>query len=92
MRTTLSISLLAALLSGSAYGFGATLPRAHALRVPSSSIAKSGVTSSLAMSAVAEDVEAKKKSEEEVSPLSTQEAMNPRDMFGDCQDTLDAAL
>jgi len=61
MRTTVSISLLIpALLSGTAYGFGLNVPHAHALRVPSPSMAKNAITSSLAMSAVAEDVETKK--------------------------------
>ena len=70
MRTTVSISLLIpALLSGTAYGFGLNMPHAHALRVPSSSIAKNAMTSSLAMSAVAEDVETKKGVQETVSLL-----------------------
>ena len=70
MKITASFSLVVpALLSGTAYGFGLSMPgQAQALRLPTSAAASvSASNTRLAMSAVADDVEAKKEIEEAVS-------------------------
>ena len=71
MKIIASFSLIApALLSGTAYGFGLGMPgQAHALRLPTSAASISSSNTRLAMSAVADEVEAKKDTEEAVSPL-----------------------
>ena len=75
MKITASFSLIVpALLSGTAYGFGLGMPgQAHALRLPTSAAAATSLVSAsntrLAMSAVADEVEAKKDTEEAVSYL-----------------------
>ena len=72
MKIIASFSLIVpALLSGTANGFG--MPgQAHALRLPTSAASAASISSSntrLAMSAVADEVEAKKDTEEAVSSL-----------------------
>lgn len=74
MKIIASFSLVVpALLSGTAYGFGLGMPgQAHALRLPMSAASVASISSSstrLAMSAVADEVEAKKDTEEAVSSL-----------------------
>ena len=74
MKIIASFSLIVpALLSGTAYGFGLGMPgQAHALRLPTSAASAVPISSSntrLAMSAVADEVEAKKDTEEAVSSL-----------------------
>ena len=74
MKIIASFSLVVpALLSGTAYGFGLGMPgQAHALRLPTSAASAASISSSnirLAMSAVADEVEAKKDTEEAVSSL-----------------------
>ena len=75
MKIIASFSLIVpALLSGTAYGFGLGMPgQAHALRLPTSAASSAASISSsntrLAMSAVADEVEAKKDTEEAVSSL-----------------------
>ena len=68
MKIIASFSLIApALLSGTAYGFGLGMPgQAHALRLPTSAAPSSCSASNtrLAMSAVADEVDAKKDTDE----------------------------
>jgi len=68
MKIIASLSLIVpALLSGTAYGFGLGMPgQAHALRLPTSAASSSFSASNtrLAMSAVADEVDAKKDTDE----------------------------